>query len=108
MNAPQQRAKDQAMWVVGALERLACLGYIIAASVPYLLRKDDLEHFTKIDADRHNLFSTDEDMFSIVREIIGLTVETYDDDTEAVCLLVKDYRDNRTHLVASALERSFS
>ena len=87
------------MWVVGALERLATLGYF--SKIPYRIPSNNIDTFLEIDEERFSLFDSQEDFVSVIIGVIG---KDFDIETiETICKLVWDYKEQRTKLVSKGL-----
>lgn len=91
--------EKKVMWVVGALERLATLGYF--SKILYKIPSNNIDTFLEIDEERFSLFDSQEDFVSVIIGVIG---KDFDIETiETICKLVWDYKEQRTKLVSKGL-----
>jgi hypothetical protein len=91
------------LWVCGALERLATLGFI--GPPPYTVSQDTIDLFLQLDEDRNRLFPDNTELKyileSILKEING---ESDEDTLNGLYVLLTDYKDNREKIVKYSLE----
>ena len=91
--------EKKVMWVIGALERLATLGYF--SKIPYRIPSNNIDTFLEIDEERFSLFDSQEDFICVVIGVIGADFDI--DTIETICKLVWDYKEERTRLVSNSL-----
>ncbi len=100
-------AEAQVMWMFGALERLATLGFL--EPTPYQVSQNGIDTFIQLDDYRHNLFSNDNEMKELLSVILKSENLLCDEDLlDGIYVLVKDYKDNREHIVKYALSQQFA
>ena len=94
--------KDKAMlWVFGALERLAHLGYL--KNPPYHICPEKIDLFEEFDSYCQCLFESEAEFEDLLERICQSIAMDDEDQIKVVTQLVRDYRDNRTELVRFAL-----
>ena len=94
--------EDKAMlWVFGALERLANLGYL--ENPPYHICPDRIDLFEEFDSYCQCLFESEAEFEDLLERICQSIAMDDEDQIKVVTQLVRDYRDNRTELVRFAL-----
>lgn len=99
--------KVQVFWVTGALERLATLGLL--AETPYVVSKQAIDIFIELDEHRDRLFQSNDQMKELLS--VMLKVENGVEDKQLlddIFTLLKDYKDNREHIVKYALSQQNS
>lgn len=96
----------QVLWVVGATERLATLGFL-NSDVPIRVSSDAIDLFIEIDNHRDKVFPYDETIGSIFRAMVKAECdeEIPEDDLNHMIDLILEYKNNRTELVKRALSR---
>ena len=100
-------AEYQVMWTLGALERLATLGFLQAT--PYNISQKGIDIFVQLDEHRDKLFADDFQMKELLKVI--LKTENGIDDPELLenmFVLMKDYKNDRERIVKYALSQQFS
>lgn len=93
------------LWVVGALERLATLGFL-NQDVPMQLTSKAIDDFILIDEYRQDIFANEDEITQIFKSIVGDDdVTCADDEIQPIVDLILQYKNNRTDLVKYALSR---
>jgi hypothetical protein len=91
------------LWVIGALERLATLGFL-DEDVPYKVNSKAIDYFILIDEYRHEIFVIEDEIAQIFKAMIGAAdVTCADDDIQPIVDLILQYKNNRTEMVKHAL-----
>lgn len=95
------------IWIVGATERLATLGFL-SPDVPLQLSQSCIDIFLEADNLRNKLFSNETEIgeiFSIMARKES-EEEISDDDLRQMVRLLLEYKNNRTEMVKYALSHS--
>jgi hypothetical protein len=93
------------LWVIGALERLATLGFL-DKDVPYKVNSNAIDDFILIDEYRHEIFVIEDEIAQIFKAMIGAdNVTCSDDDIQPIVDLILQYKNNRTEMVKHALSQ---
>lgn len=92
------------LWIVGATERLATLGFF--EEIPLSLTKESIDYYLEIDEKRDELFENDLEMVEILNVMLkcGSKYDVLDDDVEIITKLLLEYKNNRINLVKKALD----
>jgi hypothetical protein len=96
------------IWVVGALERLATLGFL--QETPHKLSVDTIDLYLQVDESRNILFTNDEEMKEIMYALIEQLDESQapsKDTVNGIYNLLKQFKYERDDLVKYSLSRSF-
>lgn len=92
------------MWMLGALERLATFGFI--QETPYRVSQNGIDTFIQLDEYRNKLFESDDELKGLLSVILSSENGVNDEDLlDGMFVLVKDYKDNREHIVKYALSQ---
>jgi hypothetical protein len=95
------------LWIFGALERLATLGFI--QEPPYRVTQDTIDTYLKLDEYRNNLFPDESELKIIMTSIIKDQNGYADPDlVEGFYILLLDFKNERERLVKHGLSHSFS
>lgn len=90
------------LWVFGALERLATLGFI--GETPYKVSQDTIDLYLELDENRNNLFPDDEELKEMLAVIIpDINGELDLDILDGFYTLLKDYKNDREKIVKYSL-----
>lgn len=93
------------LWVIGALERLATLGFL-NQDVPMQLTSKAIDDFILIDEYRQDIFANEDEIAQIFKHMIGADdVTCADDEIQPIVDLILQYKNNRTEMVKYALSR---
>jgi hypothetical protein len=91
------------LWVCGALERLATLGFI--GETPYKVSQDTIDLFLHLDENRNKLFPDNTELKYILESILNeINGESDEDTLNGFYVLLTDYKDNREKIVKYSLE----
>ena len=93
----------QVLWVFGAMERLATLGFLQDAQMQITQKAIDL--FLQIDENREILFDKDEHFVSLVK-LVCIDFNAQEEQVDDIIEMVREYKDNRTKLVQFSLANS--
>lgn len=97
----------QVMWMLGALERLATFGFI--QETPYQVSQQGIDTFIQLDEYRDKLFESDNELKGLLSVILSSENGVKDEDLlDGMFVLVKDYKDNREHIVKYALSQQLT
>lgn len=95
----------QIFWIIGALERLATLGFI--QEPPYQVSQMGIDMFVQLDELRDKLFVDNEEMKNILSVMLKSENGVHNEDLlDGMYVLLKDYKDDRSRIVKYALELS--
>jgi hypothetical protein len=95
------------LWIFGALERLATLGFI--QQPPYRVTQDTIDTYLQIDEYRNDLFPEDSELKEIMGYLLKEEYGYIDKDLlDGFYVLLKDYKNERERLVKYGLSHSFS
>jgi hypothetical protein len=99
-------AEIQVLWVVGATERLATLGFL-NSNLPVQISPDSIDLFIEIDDNRDKVFPYDEAIGLIFRAMAKSECdeEISEYNLNLIIDLILEYKNNRTELVKMALSR---
>lgn len=95
-------AELKVFWVVGALERLATLGFL--QNPPLNISSDAIDMFIEVDEIRQGLFQSDDELKSLLGALVRSHNSNYDEQlvTDLFCL-VNDYKNDRSRLFKAAM-----
>lgn len=94
--------KYKILWITGAMERLATLGFL--QPTPYQVSQKAIEEYLILDENRDKLFHSNDELKQFISVILRSENQREDLELlENMYVLVKDYKDNRTELVKYAL-----
>lgn len=92
----------QVLWTIGALERLAALGLL--QEPPYQVSQEGIDTYIQIDEHRDKLFSSDDEMKSLLEELLKDVNGVDDKDLlEDIFMLLRDFKNDRYRLVKYAM-----
>lgn len=101
------RENLQVLWVFGALERLATLGYL--NDVPIYVGEAGIDAYIYADDSRHILFEDQSDVGRIFKLIANdkqiIEQPISESESESIVRLLLEYKNNRENLVKEGLER---
>jgi hypothetical protein len=93
------------LWVVGAVERLATLGFL-NQDVPMQLTSKAIDNFILIDEHRQDIFANEDEIAQIFKHMIGADdVTCADNEIQPIIDLILQYKNDRTEMVKYALSR---
>jgi hypothetical protein len=94
--------ENRIIWVVGALERLARLGFF--DEIGYTISDDLIDFYYDLDETREYLFDHDQEIMSI---LIALMEESNLSSTvvQEIYQLVVNYKNERNHVFSYAMEK---
>lgn len=95
----------QLFWVLGALERLAHLGYL--QDPPYHLVSDKIDFFLELDSYCQLLFESDKEFSTLLGFVCKDAGVTDPEEVASITQLARDYKDNRDTLAKFAFENNF-
>lgn len=92
----------QIMWAIGALERLATLGFL--QEPPYQVSQEGIDTYLQIDEYRDKLFSSDNEMKSLLQVLLKNENGVDDKDLlEDIFILMRDFKNDRDRLFKYAM-----
>ena len=95
----------QVMWCIGGLERLATLGFL--QEPPYQVSQEGIDTYLQIDEHRDKLFSSDDEMKSLLQVLLKNENGVDDKDLlEDIFVLMRDFKNDREHLFKYAMSLS--